>query len=185
MKRKNTMLCNHNENKLYQGKFFGVFFLCSFAKISKPSGDAGFRATEPQNVPLQVPLQIELFLCTMINPQQPAQPESEERIQSQAFQWAWNAYPSTRGLLCYNLNNSRNRIDGARNRALGLQPGRADMVLYWRATATFFEFKTPTGTQQPVQLDWQGKVQAQGFRYHIVRSVQDFQTLFNSIMRYG
>lgn len=163
--------------KYISGKVLAFF---SFVPLQNSGGPVFSRVSVQRNREI-VPLQFCCFLCKMDH----ELPESEERIQSQCFQWAWNSYPNTRGLLCYNLNNSRNRIDGARNRALGLQPGRADMVLYWRASATFFEFKTPTGHQSAIQEQWQDKVQAHGFRYHIVRSVPEFQQLFTNVMRYG
>ena len=71
---------------------------------------------------------------------------SEVKIQAQIFQWHWNNYPDERGLLCYNLNNSANKIQGSQNKAIGLKE----------------------------QLLWQATIEKAGFKYLIMRSLQDF-----------
>ena len=103
--------------------------------------------------------------------------ESEDKIQSDCYVWFHNTYPNLRGLLCYNLNNSKNRIDGARNKAKGLIAGRSDMVLYYNSNAFMIEFKTSDGSQSAGQKEWEALVKSQGFQYHIVRSLEEFKSL--------
>ena len=103
--------------------------------------------------------------------------ESENKLQVTCYVWFHNTFPELRGLLCYNLGNSKNAIDGARNKAMGLQKGRSDMVLYFNGTATMIEFKTDNGEQSQAQKDWELAVRIQGFSYYIVRSLQEFQSL--------
>ena len=107
---------------------------------------------------------------------------SEIKIQSQAYSWFHNNYPELRGLLCYNLNNSRNKIDGNQNKALGLQKGRSDMAFYYNGRAYFFEFKTETGMQSMDQKLWETLVKAHGFTYIIIRSFEQFQTEIEKIL---
>jgi hypothetical protein len=106
----------------------------------------------------------------------------EDKLQKACYRWFYFQYPKLRGLLCYNLGNSRNPIDGRRNKEMGLQKGRSDMSLYANGTAYFFEFKTIKGVQSPDQKAWQAKVTDQGFQYHIVRSFADFQQKILSIL---
>jgi hypothetical protein len=108
---------------------------------------------------------------------------SESKIQGDCYTWFHNTYPSLRGLLCYNLNNSKNKIDGNLNKAMGLQKGRSDMVLYYHSRAYMLEFKTPHGNQSHEQLEWMGKVEREGFEYHIIRSLSEFQFLIKSIVK--
>lgn len=105
---------------------------------------------------------------------------TESKIQSECFIWAWNERPETRRLLCYNLNNSRNRIDGARNKALGLIAGRSDMVLYWKGRAVFLEFKDSGGVQSKFQKEWEKKVREHGFDYYIIRDLKQFQQIIDA-----
>jgi hypothetical protein len=107
---------------------------------------------------------------------------TEIQIQAQSYVWFHNNFPSLRGLLCYNLNNSKNKIDGNQNKSLGLQKGRSDMVFYYRGSAYFFEFKTETGVQSKEQKEWEAKVTKQGFQYFIIRSVAEFQTELNKLL---
>ena len=109
--------------------------------------------------------------------------QSEDKIQSDCYVWFHNTYPELRGLLCYNLNNSKNKIDGARNKAKGLIAGRSDMVLYYNSNAFMIEFKTSDGSQSAGQKDWASLVRSQGFQYHIVRSLDEFQMLILNLLK--
>ena len=108
----------------------------------------------------------------------------EDRIQSEAYQWFHNAYPNLRGLLAYNLNNSRNKIDGNKNLAMGLQKGRADFEFLWNRTVIFIEMKTDSGAQSPEQEKWQKMVEKWDYSYHVCRSVEEFKKLINDIIKY-
>lgn len=111
-----------------------------------------------------------------MNKEQQEIKDSEDRIQSDCYQWFHNeGYPEHRGLLCYNLNNSKHKIDGNKNKGLGLQKGRSDLVFYLDRVATMIEMKTPDGYQSPDQKIWQAKIEAQGFEYLIVRSLEEFK----------
>jgi len=101
----------------------------------------------------------------------------EARIQQECYIWFHNTFPELRGCLCYNLNNSKNKIDGSRNKSLGLQKGRSDMVLYLNGKAIMVEFKTPTGKQSQAQKKWQKTIEGQGFKYMIIRSKEEFKIL--------
>jgi hypothetical protein len=105
--------------------------------------------------------------------------ESEIKLQSQSFLWHWNNYPNERGLLCYNLNNSANKIQGNQNKALGLIKGRSDMVYYKKGKAIMLEFKTETGTQSKDQKEWEQRIKSEGFEYRIIRNFEDFLSIIN------
>jgi len=108
---------------------------------------------------------------------------TEGRFQQECFTWHWNEYPEQRGLLCYNLNNSKNKIDGALNKSKGLIPGRSDLVFYWNSKATMIELKTETGTQDPAQKKWQETIENAGFDYHIVRTFVEFKKIIHETMQ--
>ena len=67
-------------------------------------------------------------------------------------------------------------------KAVGLVAGVSDTIFLWRGTALLIEFKTPTGRQSAKQKEWQAKAEAQGFRYYIVRSLEDFQDLIKKTL---
>jgi len=107
---------------------------------------------------------------------------SESVLQAKCYIWFHNNHPELRGCLCYNLNNSRNAIDGNRNKAMGLQAGRSDMVLYYNGMAYMIEFKIPGENQKQAQVKWQKLITSQGFDYHLIDSFEDFQELIRSII---
>lgn len=108
--------------------------------------------------------------------------KSEIQIQAECYLWFHNTFPELRGLLCYNLNNSANPIQGNQNKQLGLQKGRSDMVFYYKGKAYMIEFKTEEGTQQKKQIEWQNKIRGQGFMYFIVRSKEQFKELIEYLI---
>ena len=78
-------------------------------------------------------------------------------------------------MLCYNLNNSANKIDGNRNKALGLIKGRSDMVYYYQSSAYMIELKNAKGKQSKEQILWQELLESQGFTYVVIRSLEEFK----------
>ena len=107
---------------------------------------------------------------------------TEERLQQDIYLHFHNSYPDLRGLLCYNLNNSKNKIDGSRNRSLGLQPGRSDLVFYYSGMAHHIEIKLPEGRQSDAQKRWQQLIEKHGFKYYVIRSLDEFKELLKCIM---
>lgn len=107
---------------------------------------------------------------------------TESKLQADCYIWFHNTFPKLRGLLCYNLNNSKNKIDGNRNKAMGLQKGRADMTFYFDGRAYFFEFKVDTGKQSPEQVEWERKVTEHGFSYWVIRSFYEFQERLHEVI---
>lgn len=109
---------------------------------------------------------------------------TEERLQQECYVWFHNQFPHLRGLLCYNLNNSRNEIDGAKNKSLGLQAGRSDLTLYFRGRAYMIELKTDAGRQSKQQKEWQRVIESHGFDYVIIRSLDEFKQFFiNTVLK--
>ena len=116
----------------------------------------------------------------------PPRPKSNKRgspegkIQSQCVAWFWNEYPEYRGLLFHipNEGNRESKTDGAYRKALGLVAGVSDlMLLVARGPyhGLCIEMKTEVGRQSDVQKEWQLKVEKQGYKYIVVRSLEQFK----------
>jgi len=103
--------------------------------------------------------------------------QNEDRIQTDCYVWFHNKFPKLRGLLCYNLNNSKNKIAGAKNKAMGLQKGRSDLVLYYKGKAYMIEMKTEDGKQTKDQKIWQATVVRNGFKYYLARNINEFKII--------
>lgn len=120
-------------------------------------------------------------------PPRPAQRKRgspESKIQASCVTWMHNTYPEYRGLyFCVPNENSRgdsNSATGAIRRSMGVVKGVSDTLMLiprgrWHGLC--IEYKREDGYQSQVQKDWQSKVEAQGFRYEVVRSLEEFKRL--------
>lgn len=73
----------------------------------------------------------------------------------------------------------RSKAQAAKFKATGLIAGVSDLIIVRYEEVLFIEVKTETGTQSKIQKGWQKTVEALGFRYIIVRSVEDFWNKIN------
>lgn len=110
--------------------------------------------------------------------------QSEDALQQKCCFWMWNAYPRARGLLfsCPN-GGTRDPREVNKFKATGLTPGVADLIFLYNTRAYFIELKTEKGYQDAVQRDWQAQVERQGFNYFLVRSLEDFKSLIETLMK--
>jgi hypothetical protein len=110
--------------------------------------------------------------------------QTEDAFQSSCYQWFHATYPQYRGLLCYNLNNPKNKIRGIMDKGMGLQRGRSDMVLYFDRKAYHIELKVAGGTQKPDSKEVAEIIQNAGFSYVIIKdNLQDFEDYINGIIK--
>lgn len=126
-------------------------------------------------------------MSILVTPPRPAQRKSgspEGKIQASCVAWMHNTYPEYRGLY-FAVQNENSRADsnastGAIRRAVGVVSGVSDTILLiprgkWNALCV--EFKTEVGRQSDTQVEWQRKVEAQGYRYEVIRSLEEFKKL--------
>jgi hypothetical protein len=63
---------------------------------------------------------------------------------------------------------------------MGVVKGVSDTILFLARGeyhALCVEFKTEVGRQSDAQVEWQRKVEQQGYRYEVVRSLEEFKKL--------
>jgi hypothetical protein len=73
---------------------------------------------------------------------------------------------------------SRNIIEAKKLKSTGLMAGVSDLiVLKPNGETIFVEIKTDVGIQSLVQIKFQNKVEELGFKYFVVRSLDDFKEL--------
>lgn len=66
----------------------------------------------------------------------------------------------------------------AKFKLTGFKKGVADVHLCFpNGKLIYIEFKTATGTQRPEQKEFQQQVEDLGFKYYIVRSLEDFKEI--------
>lgn len=114
---------------------------------------------------------------------------NEGRIQAQCFQWFWNTYPQYRKLL-FHVPNENDRADsniiqGAIRKSLGVVSGVADFLLLipsGRYHGLCIEMKDEKGRQKPAQAEWQVIVEAQGYKYVVCRSLEQFKIIIQEYL---
>jgi|SRR5210317_2121565 len=111
--------------------------------------------------------------------------QSEDALQQKCVFWFWNEYPSLRGLLFSVPNGgTRSGKEGKKLNLTGVVSGVCDLILLYNNRAFLIEMKTEhkRSKQSTNQRLWQEKVEAHGFHYFIVRSLQDFKELIRLLI---
>ena len=106
---------------------------------------------------------------------------SEDKLQAECFQWAWNNFPELRKLFFAvpNETGKKNPIQQARAKAMGLVAGVADLVFVGgKKPILFVEMKLPSGSQSPEQKVFEKKVSERGLDYILIRDFETFKKNF-------
>lgn len=124
--------------------------------------------------------------------------QDEHNLQCACVQWFNLQHRDLRGLLFAVPNGgARSKATAGRLKAEGVVPGVADLILLvprcfkahddegWYNTihALCIEMKTAKGRQSPEQKAWQAIVEAEGYRYAVCRSFDDFTRTINEYLR--
>lgn len=122
----------------------------------------------------------------------------EHALQCACVRWFRLQYPEFATLLFAVPNGgARNAITGARLKDEGVTAGVADLILlvpafveskedktgYKMAHGLAIEMKTPKGRRSPEQRAWQAAIEAQGYKYAIVRDVLGFVKLIQEYLK--
>lgn len=101
---------------------------------------------------------------------------TEDQIQQQIVIYFRNQF---KGLIFSVPNGgSRNLLEAKKLKQTGTSPGVADLIiLKTNAECVFIEVKKDIGRQSEVQIVFEKKVTEMGFKYYLVRSLEDFKQL--------
>lgn len=104
--------------------------------------------------------------------------DEEHRLQCACVRWFRNRYPQfSHNLFAVPNGGKRDKVTAAKLKAEGALAGVADLILLKsnsRHGALLIEMKTLTGRQTDAQREWQWLIEADGYRYVVCRSVDDF-----------
>lgn len=108
--------------------------------------------------------------------------QSEAKLQSKCYQWAYNTYPQLRGLLFSVPNGGTRNIREAQYlKATGLTPGIPDMILLIKGIIGI-EFKSTTGKLSPQQIKIHEIWRANGCRVEVINNEDSFQELIKEVI---
>lgn len=112
----------------------------------------------------------------------------ESNLQQRCVLWFRYQWPQYR-LLLFAVPNGGFRIarEAARLYAEGVTPGVSDLILLaprgqWPALCIELKTTAPGSRQSARQREWQVAVEAEGYRYEIVRTLDEFIALINDYL---
>lgn len=113
--------------------------------------------------------------------------QPEGRIQAECVKWLWNNVPETRGLFIHipNEGTRSSIIEGASRKALGVVAGAPDTFLFIARNGFHglaIEFKTDTGIQSGAQKGFQERLEANGYKYVLCRSLGQFEEIIKNYL---
>lgn len=105
--------------------------------------------------------------------------DEEHRIQASCVRWFRLKYPRLRHNLFAVPNGARrDKSTGAKLKAEGVLAGVADLILLKSNRfygALLIEMKTERGRQSPNQQEWEKHITADGYKYVVCRSLDEFR----------
>lgn len=102
----------------------------------------------------------------------------EHRLQCACVRWLRLAYPQHHhNLFAVPNGGYRTPATAAKIKAEGALPGVSDLILLIARGGyhgLLIEMKTDKGRQSEAQREWQKKIEADGYKYVVVRSIEEF-----------
>lgn len=104
---------------------------------------------------------------------------NEDLLQQKIVIWFRNNYQMQGKGMIWAVPNggTRNIIEAKKLKNTGLMAGVSDLIVLKPNETIFVEVKTPIGRQSPKQELFQKMVENLGFRYILVRSLEQFKEL--------
>jgi hypothetical protein len=110
---------------------------------------------------------------------------SENKIQQEIVLWYNNNFclkhHNPRQCIFSVPNDSINAIETKRKVNTGLMAGVSDLIILHNGECLFIEVKTLSRKQSEKQKDFEKIVSFQGFKYYLVRSLEDFKKIISSL----
>lgn len=112
----------------------------------------------------------------------------EAKTQAACVKWLWNNYPETRGNFIHipNEGNRSSVVDGGIRKALGLVAGAPDTFLFMARGGYHglaIEFKSLVGRQREEQVEFQKRLEANGYKYELCRTEEQFHSIIADYFR--
>ena len=113
--------------------------------------------------------------------------DEEHRIQCDCVKWFRLQYPRYgHNLFAVPNGQNKSKIERWRFKEEGLLSGVSDLILLLRTSeygALLIEMKTRIGRQQETQKEWQRKIERDGYKYVVCRSLDDFMREVNLYLK--
>lgn len=105
--------------------------------------------------------------------------KTEARIQQEIVMWYKNNFclnhTNPQNIIFSVPNESKSKRETLQKKAIGMMSGVSDLIIIKQKQVLFVEVKTPTGVQSKSQKIFEKLVTNLGFKYYLVRSLDDFK----------
>ena len=99
---------------------------------------------------------------------------NESAIQQSCVIWFNNEYcmfgHHERGIIFHVPNQNQQRYTN-----IGVLAGVSDIIIVFRGKILFIEMKDATGTQKINQKGFQARIESNGYKYYLCRSLEEFK----------
>lgn len=107
---------------------------------------------------------------------------SEDILQAKIFKWYFNNFCTKlkeprHSIFAVPNGGNRSKREAAKFKATGLVAGVSDLIVVQPNNVLFIEVKFKKGRQQPNQLEFEKTVTNLGFKYYVVRSLDEFKNI--------
>lgn len=103
--------------------------------------------------------------------------KSEDKIQQEIVMWYRNNNLNNNNIIFSVPNEGKSAKEQMFKKATGLMSGVSDLICINNGEVLFVECKDFKGKQSEKQKDFQKTIELQGFKYHLVRSLEEFQKI--------
>lgn len=103
--------------------------------------------------------------------------KSESKIQQEIVIWYRNNNLNNNNIIFSVPNEGKSAKEQMFKKATGLMSGVSDLICINNGEIIFIECKDFKGKQSEKQKDFQKTIELQGFKYHLVRSLEEFQKI--------
>lgn len=111
---------------------------------------------------------------------------TEDKLQSECFQWMWNTYPNLRRSFWHVPNGgSRDAREGLKMKACGVIPGVHDLHFLHQGKFYTFELKVGRNTLSDDQKKFASKVEENGGHWFEIRDLESFKEKVIEIISQG
>jgi len=99
--------------------------------------------------------------------------------------WYRNNNLNTNNVIFSVPNEGKSATEQMYKKATGMLSGVSDLIVIEHGRILFIECKDETGKQRENQIIFQKKVEANGYEYHLIRSLDEFKELthFNNVLK--
>lgn len=104
--------------------------------------------------------------------------KTESKIQQEIIIWFRNSNLTTGNIIFSVPNEGKSAKEQMFKKATGLLAGVSDLIVIHNGEVLFVECKDDKGRQSDTQKEFQNRVEAQGFKYYLVRSLEEFKQIF-------